>query len=401
MNEDNRKEEIIRSAIDAEIVLNDDLESGQIELQDYDNIPWDNAIFAGTALSSLLPAFRDIKGTVQVAMDGLYKGDALGKPGELAQAKDGSGYLGTIINNGGFVGQMRWQPVGSAPIDINAMMPIDPMTLAITAVVIEINMKLDAIQELQQEMFDYIKDRDRSEIKGSLHFLIDTLNDYKFNWDNQRFLDSKLNEVQSIERLAHGNVVFYRDQIAKKVSKQDLIHFGANVEDRIKSVKEDFKDYKLSLGMYSFSVYLEVLLNENFDEDYLRKKSTQIYDQSIEYKKLYTDAYNALKEYSTKTMEQTVLGGLSFVAKGFGYVLEKTPIGDATPIDNFLIDSGNNIEGFSNEISDNLVNQLIDSKDCDVRIFSNSIDRIRDMYNGSMEFLFSDNGLYYRELPSQ
>ena len=400
MNEDNRKEEIIRSAIDAEIVLNDDLESGQIELQDYDNIPWDNAIFAGTALSLLLPAFRDIKGTVQVAMDGLYKGDALGKPGVLAQAKDGSGYLGTIINNGGFVGQMRWQRVGSAPIDINAMMPIDPMTLAITAVVIEINMKLDAIQELQQEMFDYIKDRDRSEIKGSLHFLIDTLNDYKFNWDNQRFLDSKLNEVQSIERLAHGNVIFYRDQIAKKVSKQDLIHFGANVEDRIKSVKEDFKDYKLSLGMYSFSVYLEVLLNENFDEDYLRKKSTQIYDQSIEYKKLYTDAYNALKEYSTKTMEQTVLGGLSFVAKGFGYVLEKTPIGDATPIDNFLIDSGNNIEGFSNEISDNLVNQLVDSKDCDVRIFSNSIDRIRDMYNGSMEFLFSDNGLYYRELPS-
>lgn len=187
----------------------------------------------------------------------------------------------------------------------------------------------------------------------------------------------------------------------KKVSKQDLIHFGANVEDRIKSVKEDFKDYKLSLGMYSFSVYLEVLLNENFDEDYLRKKSTQIYDQSIEYKKLYTDAYNAIKEYSTKTMEQTVLGGLSFVAKGFGYVLEKTPIGDATPIDDFLIDSGNNIESFSNEISDNLVNQLIDSKDCDVRIFSNSIDRIKDMYNGSMEFLFSDDGLYYRELPSQ
>lgn len=105
MNEDNRKEEIIRSAIDAEIVLNDDLESGQIELQDYDNIPWDNAIFAGTALSSLLPAFRDIKGTVQVAMDGLYKGDALGKPGVLAQAKDGSGYLGTIINNGGLLGK--------------------------------------------------------------------------------------------------------------------------------------------------------------------------------------------------------------------------------------------------------------------------------------------------------
>lgn len=399
MNGKQNKEELVRSVSNIEIAPNDDLKSGQIELRDYNNIPWDNAIFAGAALSSLLPAFRNIRGSMQVAMDGLYKGDALGKVGTLAQAKDGSGYLGTIINNG-FVGQMRWQPVDSAPVDINAMMPIDPMTLAILAVVIEINMKLDAIQDLQQEMFDYMKDRDRSEIKGSLHFLIDTLNDYKFNWDNKKFLESKLNEVQSIERLAHGNIVFYRDQIAKKVSKQDAIHFGANVEDRIKSVKDDFKDYKLSLGMYSFAVYLEVLLNENFNEDYLRKKSAQIHEQSIEYKKLYTDAYNALKEYSTSTMERTVLGGLSFFTKGLGGVLKDTPIGDATPIDDFLIDSSNNIENFGSKISDNSVNQLTDFRDCDVRVFSNSIDRIRDMYNGSMEFVFADDGLRYRELPS-
>lgn len=400
MHEDISKKEITNIFTDIEVVPNEELKSGQIELSSYNNIPWDSAIFAGTALSSFLPMFRDIKGSMQVAMDGLYKGDALGKTGALAQAKDGTGFLGTIVNNGDFVGQMRWTPVDGVPVNINATMSIDPMTLAILAVVVEINMKLDEIQELQQEMFDYIKDRDRSEIKGGLHFLIDTLNDYKFNWDNSKFLDSKLNEVQSIERLAHENIIFYRDQIAKKVSKQDIIHFGANVEERIKSVNEDFKDYRLSLGMYSFAVYLEVLLNENFEDDYLRKKSTQIYDQSIKYKQLYTDAYNALKEYSTSTMEQTVLGGLSFVSKGLGEALKSTPIGGVTPIDGFLIDSGSNIESFGNEISDSSINQLTDSKDCDVRLFSNSIDKIRDMYNGSMEFLFTDDGLCYRELPS-
>lgn len=400
MNNEHNKEEMILSCADIEIIPNEDLASGQVELSNYNNIPWDNVIFAGTALSSLLPIFRDVKGTVQVAMDGLYKGNTLGKVGTLAQAKDGTGFLGTIVSNGKFSGQMRWTPVDAVPMDINATIPIDPMTLAIAAVVMEINMKLDAIQELQQEMFDYMKARDRSETKGSLHFLIDTLNDYKFNWDNPKFLDSKLNEVQSIERLAHGNIIFYRDQIAKKVNKQDTIHFGANVEGRIESVKEDFKDYKLSLGMYSFAIYLEVLLNENFKEDYLRKKSVQIYDQSIQYRKLYTEAYNALKEYSTNTMEQTVLGGLSFITKGLGDALKSTPIGDATPIDSFLIDGGKTIENFSNEISDNSVNQLTESKDCDVRVFSNSIDRIKDMYKGSTEFIFADDGLYYRELPS-
>lgn len=400
MGDDNNKEEIVRAATDIEMVSSDDLASGQIELEEYNNIPWDNVMFAGTSLSSLLPAFRSVTGTAQMAMDGLYRGDALGKVGALAQAKDGSGSLGAIIKDGKIVGQMRWQPIDSAPLKINATMPIDPMTLAIAAVVMEINMKLDAIQELQQEMFDYMKDKDRSEIKGSLRFLIDTLNDYKFNWDNQRFLDSKLNEVQSIERLAHAKIIFYRDQIAKKASKQDAVYFGNSVEDRIRSINEGFKDYKLSLGMYSFAVYIEVLLSKNFEEDFLRKKSAQIYDQSIEYRKNYTDAYNALKEYSTKSIEQTVLGGLSFITKGLGDVLSNTPIGDTTSINDFLIDSGKNMESFSSEISDKSVNQLAESKDCDVRVFSDSIDKIRDMYNGAMEYVFTDEGIHYRELPS-
>ena len=401
MNKKIIKKELADIFTDIEIVPNEELENGHIELSSYNNIPWDDVIFAGTALSSFLPMFRDIKGSMQVAMDGLYKGDALGKVGTLAQAKDGKGSLGTIEDdNGKIIGQMRWTPVDGAPMNINATMPINPTTLVISAVVIEINMKLDEIQELQQEMFNYIKDKDRSEIKGSLHFLIDTLNDYKFNWDNSKFLDSKLNEVQSIERLAHENIIFYRNQIAKKVSKQDIVRFGANIEERVKSVEEDFKDYKLSLGMYSFAVYLEVLLNENFKEDYLRKKSTQIHDQNIKYRQLYTDTYNALKEYSTNTMEQKLLGGLSLISKGLGEALKNTPIGDATPIDSFLIDGGNSIKNFGNEISDNSVNRLIDSKDCDVRIFSDSIDKISTICNGSMEFLFTEDGLHFRELPS-
>lgn len=86
-------------------------------------------------------------------------------------------------------------------------------------------------------------------------------------------------------------------------------------------------------------------------------------------------------------------------AKGLGDVLKNTPIGEATPIDSFLIDGGNSIESFGNEISDNSVSQLAGSKNCDVRIFSDSIDRINEMNKGSMEFLFTDDGVYYRELP--
>ena len=60
-----------------------------------------------------------------------------GVSGTLAQAKDGSGYLGAIINNG-IVGQARWIPAQGSATTI----PINPATIAIAITLVGINGKM-------------------------------------------------------------------------------------------------------------------------------------------------------------------------------------------------------------------------------------------------------------------
>ena len=64
----------------------------------------------------------------------------------MAKAKDGSGFLGTIVNNG-IVGQSRLQKVDSIPVNCNTILPINPMFIATAIALKSIDMKLDAIKE--------------------------------------------------------------------------------------------------------------------------------------------------------------------------------------------------------------------------------------------------------------
>ena len=49
---------------------------------------------------------------------------------------------------------------------------------------VNIDKKLDAIQELQQEMMDFLVQKDRAELRGNLIFLSDILNNYRFKKNN-------------------------------------------------------------------------------------------------------------------------------------------------------------------------------------------------------------------------
>ena len=65
----------------------------------------------------------------------------------MAKAKDGSGFLGTIVNNNGIVGQSRLQKVDSIPVNCNTTLPINPMFIATAIALKSIDMKLDTIKE--------------------------------------------------------------------------------------------------------------------------------------------------------------------------------------------------------------------------------------------------------------
>ena len=72
---------------------------------------------------------------------------------------------------------------------------------------------------------------------ADLEILGDVLNNYKYNFENEKFISSKLDLVQNINRSSLSNIKFYKSQINKLLNNNDPIHLNYNNEDKIYKVK--------------------------------------------------------------------------------------------------------------------------------------------------------------------
>ena len=95
----------------------------------------------------------------------------------------------------------------------------NPTMLLVAATLVNIDKKLDAIQETQQEMLDFIVQKEKSALKGDLDFLMDIYNNYKFNWNSEKYKTANHIKVLDIRQSAGRSIDFYREQIKKRISK--------------------------------------------------------------------------------------------------------------------------------------------------------------------------------------
>ena len=174
-------DEIAQYVMELEVVPREQ-EAGEL-VNNLSRIPFAELATLGAGLSKLPEAARTITQTVSTG-----SGEALyrcvfpeGVSGTLAQAKDGSGYLGAIMDDG-VAGQARWIPVQPGATTVSTVVPFDPVTLAVTVALASVNAKLDKIQETQQQILDFLKRDKESEQVGDLKSLVDILKRYKYNW---------------------------------------------------------------------------------------------------------------------------------------------------------------------------------------------------------------------------
>ena len=207
-----------------------------------------------------------------------------GVSGTLAQAKDGSGYLGAIINNG-IVGQARWIPAQGSATTI----PINPATIAIAITLVGINKKLDDIKQTQNDILNFLESDKESKLKGSVNALFEIMNDYRFNFDNMTWKNGKFVIASDIKTKAESSIIFYRDNIRSEMNKRNTIHSNQQAQKIINEVQDKFKCYQLSTYLYAYASFVEVVLGDNYNSEYLDKVSERIEDNSFQYYKDYTE----------------------------------------------------------------------------------------------------------------
>lgn len=339
-------------------------------------------------INNLGVAFEPLTSVIQTAINGtggsgIYFVNTHGK--SMFQKTGSNEYIGSLQSASGQVGG------GQATMTTLAC---DPTMLFMAMALMNIEKKLDKLQETQQEILEFLESKETAKLKGSLNTLTDILNNYKFNWTNEKYRTNKHILVQEIRKESEQNILLYRDLIAKKHLTPSLLHSDQDVERKLKKLESLFKDYQLALYLYSFSTFLEVLLLENFDAQYLNNTLTRIEDYSLRYRELYTQTYNLLERSSQSSIQSGLLSGISATSKIMGKAIAKVPVISKSQIDENLIEASKKLELHTSNRTVKTLDKFVDVQSAMVTPFIENIKTINTLHNTSTEYLFDKENLY-------
>lgn len=355
----------------------------EINEQTYSKLPLSRVTALGTGLEPLVAAVQQITSGGQ-AVSGFYK-VTIPAGTHLAKFKDGADFLGTALSNSNNIieSQARLTPL-----------VCNPAMLFAAATLASIDKKLDAIQESQKEMMDFLVQKEKSSLKGDLDFLTDVFNNFKFNWNSDKYKSANHIKVLDIRQESGRRIDFYREQIKRHLGKKALLHSDRDVRKQLEQIQDELKDYQLSLYLYGFAYFLEVLLQENYDAAYLSAISEKIDSLSLQYRELYSTAYSMLEERTKSSLQAKMLSGLSAANKFAGETIAKIPVISKSQLDENLIEAGQKLGGLGEKREKDTMQQLVARQSSDVRLFIEQINAINRIYNGQMTLIFDKETLY-------
>ena len=178
----------------------------------------------GVAFASLPSMFRTVTNTVSVPTL-LQATDKYGNPldpSKLNSFKDGSGLTGGYRDAAKGLGQARFHVVEGDIATSVTQVPYDPTSLFMAAAIAQINQKLDSIQESVDEMFEYMRQRDKANMRGSLKTLADILNGYGLNYGNATYMANAHMKVLDIKQSSAQDMELFRSQAQADLKKRRL-----------------------------------------------------------------------------------------------------------------------------------------------------------------------------------
>ncbi|QAT40678.1 hypothetical protein [Clostridium sp. JN-9] len=373
------KNALVQAMMDVEYYPPSELVKMNIDMTETQKFPIEKAAALGVAFQPLTQLVSYAAGGA--GQSGLYFVDTAGK----TMFQKGGKFIGNLQAANGSVGG------GLARM---TQVPLDPTMLCMAVAIMAVEKKLDAINEAQKEILAFLEMKEEAKLKGNLNALADVLNNYKFNWDNNKYKDHKHILVQDIKREAEQSIILYREQITKAFSKKALFHSNQEVKATLNKTMARLNDYQLALYTFSFSSFLEVMLLENFDTNYLNSIASKIQEYSSDYTALYEKCTEKIKKDSEASLEGYALKGLSKLSSGAGKMVEKIPVISKSQFGENLLKAGGILQDVDTNRTQNVMQVLADRQTNYISSFIENIHTIDNLYNQSMQLMFDSENIY-------
>ena len=376
-----KKDAVLQSMIDVECMPV--VPALDLSIHSAEKIPLEN-------LTAMGVAFQPLTSAIQTAISGaggsgIYYVNTKG----MQMFHTAEGYIGSLQTAAGTVGGGQARMMA---------LPCDPTMLAMAAVLMNIEKKLDTIQETQEEILEFLVEKERATLQGNLNVLGEVMSNFKYNWTNETYKHSKLVLIQDIKKDAEGSMVLYRGQISKKLKKRSAFHSDKNVKEILKELQAQFSDYQLALYLYSYSSFLQVMLEGNYEEGYLNSVEQRILEYSLQYRTLYTECYDLMEGYSKSSIQSGVLSGLASASKFMGEAIAKVPVISNSQLDENLIEAGAKLDRRGDKRATAALEGLAQNRMSVARPFVENIRAVNELYNTPVTYLFDDKNIYIQRI---
>lgn len=314
-----------------------------------------------------------------------------GVTGTLAMAKDGSGALGAIMNNG-IAGQARWIPVDKV---IN---PVSVQVAFVAVAVLAVVKQVQDIKDGQKEIIDILERDKKSQLLADYDLLSSYMNDYKFYWENETSLAVNLNQVKNINRNAMKDIRSYTEQIEGMLSAKKNLLKMQSASHKIGQLLDRFVHYKLALHVFALSEYMEVMLSKNFQAEYLNKIENEIREHAMKFRHLYTACFDKIELLKKEAVTTQAANKLADVSRSVGNFIGKIPLVKEGPVDEFLIDVGDSISDAEKKQLEKTLAFFMQYKDSGLTPIAEHIATINRLSNTPVVMLYNKKVLCFHDL---
>ncbi len=316
----------------------------------------------------------------------LYRVTNLGKNDSLKAMRDGKTFWGSIKKSDGSSTMAKLKEVNP-----NAAMALDPTVMMMAVALAGIEQELGEIKELSKEIYSFLEHEKESEIESDLEILNRSISDFKFNLEDEKYLINNHKQVMDIKRTANKNMLFYKKEIKDDLSKDKFITTGNSMNSIINKIQKNFKYYRLSLYIYSFSTLMEVLLLGNYKSDYLLSKKNELDELDNEYLETFNQAFEYVKKNADKSLEGNVLSELGSAGKAIGNLAMKVKVKN---VNDWLNEKGDYLKQSGQNIKDSYSIKFDEMKESNSRPFINQIEKVDCIYNKTKDIFFDKENIY-------
>ena len=347
----------------------------------------------GAGVSSLIPALHTVTQTTTVNTQGLYYLANAGVGDSLKVARNGNSW-GALKCADGTSKMAQFQSAGPLTATSTATVPIDPATMLMAVALFSIEQKLDSIEEMQKQILTFLEIEKESEIEADVETLVSMISKYKYNWDNEHYLQSNHKMVLDLQRTARKNMLSYQKQVTEVLNSRQLVVAQMKVKSTLKDLLKKFKYYRLSLYTFSLASLLEIMLSGNFKEEYITGIKEEIEALSMTYRNLYGKCSEHLERLGNSALEANLLKGIGNASNAVGKLIGSIPKIKDGQVDEFLQDSGERLKNNAVGMERSVVKAFAEISNPGTGVFT---EKMRDMiliFNHTAEICFDDKQIY-------